>query len=107
MIGVDEDNYIYVLDIDRFRTDKISEYFNHLSQLHAKWEFRKLRAEVTVAQTVIVRDLKDRMREEGLSLSIDEYRPNRREGSKEERIAAALEHRYDNMQVWHFKGELN
>lgn len=106
VIGVDEDNYIYVLDIDRFRTDKISEYFNHLSQLHAKWEFRKLRAEVTVAQTVIVRDLKDRMREEGLSLSIDEYRPNRREGSKEERIAAALEHRYDNMQVWHFKGGL-
>lgn len=104
VIGVDEDNFIYVLDIDRFKTDKISEYFNRVAQLHAKWEFRKLRAEVTVAQSIIVRDLKDRLREEGLRLSIDEYRPLRKEGSKEERIASALEHRYDNGMVWHYKG---
>ena len=39
-----------------------------------------------------------------MSLSIDEHRPTRKEGSKEERIAAALEHRYDNMTMWHFKG---
>ena len=104
VVGIDEDNFIYILDIDRFKTDKISEYFKHIAELHSKWEFRKLRAEVTVAQQVIVRDLKDRLREDGLSLSIDEFRPNRREGSKEERIAAALEHRYDNLQIWHFKG---
>jgi phage terminase large subunit-like protein len=104
VIGVDEENFIYVLDIDRFKTDKISEYFKHISQLHSKWDFKKLRAEVTVAQAVIVRDLKDMLREEGMRLSIEEYRPTRREGSKEERIAAALEHRYDNQSVWHFKG---
>jgi hypothetical protein len=104
VIGVDEEGFIYVLDIDVFKSDKISEYFNHLSQLHSKWEFRKLRAEVSVAQAVIVRDLKDKMREEGLQLSIDEHRPNRKEGTKEERIAAALEHRYDNMSIWHYKG---
>lgn len=104
VIGVDEDGFIYVLDIDVFKTDKISEYFKHVAQLHSKWEFRKLRAEVTVAQAVIVRDLKDAMREEGLQLSIDEHRPVRQEGTKQERIAAALEHRYDNMSVWHFKG---
>lgn len=104
VIGVDEDNFIYVLDIDVFKSDKISEYFKHLAELHSKWEFRKLRAEVTVAQSVIVRDLKDKMREEGLQLSIDEHRPARKEGTKEERIASALEHRYDNMSVWHFKG---
>jgi hypothetical protein len=44
------------------------------------------------------------MREEGLRLSIDEHRPTRSEGSKQERIASALEHRYDNMSVWHYKG---
>lgn len=104
VIGVDEENYIYVLDIDVFKSDKIAEYFAHLSQLHTKWDFKKLRAEVTVAQAVIVRDLKDKLREEGLSLSIDEHRPTRNEGTKAERIAAALEHRYDNMSVWHFKG---
>jgi hypothetical protein len=104
VIGVDADNYIYVLDIACFKTDKISDYFKEIARLHSKWEFKKLRAEVTVAQTVIVRDLKDRLRAEGLSLSIDEYRPNRTEGSKEERIAAALEHRYENREIWHCMG---
>jgi len=104
VIGMDEDGFIYILDIDVFKSDKISEYFKHLTNLHAKWEFKKLRAEVTVAQAVIVRDLKDKMREEGLPISIDEHRPTRNEGTKQERIASALEHRYDNQQIWHFKG---
>lgn len=104
VIGVDADNFIYILDIDCFKTQKISEYFSHIAQLHSKWEFNKLRAEVTVAQAVIVRDLKDKLREEGLRLSVEEFRPTRNEGSKQERIASALEHRYDNQQIWHFKG---
>jgi hypothetical protein len=35
---------------------------------------------------------------------VSEYRPSKVEGSKEERIAAALEHRYENLQMWHFEG---
>ena len=101
VIGINSDNQIFVLDIDQFKTDSISEYFNHVIRLHSKWDFRKLRAEVTAAQVVIVRDLKDKIREQGLSLSIEEYRPSRAEGSKEERIAAALDHRYENLQMWH------
>lgn len=104
VVGIDDEGYIYILDIDRFKSDKIIEYFNHISILHSKWDFKKLRAEVTVAQSIIVRDLKDKLREEGLRLSIDEYRPTRNEGTKEERISAALEHRYDNQTIWHFKG---
>lgn len=104
VIGVDSEGFIYILDIDHFKSDKISEYFSRVANLHSKWEFKKLRAEVTVAQAVIVRDLKDKMREEGLRLSIDEFRPSRHQGNKQERIAAALEHRYDNQSIWHFKG---
>lgn len=104
VIGADSDGFIYVLDIDHFRSDRISEYFSRIAALHSKWEFKKLRAEVTVAQAIIVRDLKDKLREEGLRLSIDEHRPTRNEGTKEERIAAVLEHRYDNLAVWHFQG---
>lgn len=104
VVGMDEEGFIYILDIDVFKSDKISEYFKRVAQLHSKWEFRKLRAEVTVAQAVIVRDLKDQLRQEGLSLSIDEHRPTRHEGNKQERIASALEHRYDNQVIWHFKG---
>lgn len=104
VIGIDSEGYIYILDIDAFKSDRIGEYFNRVAALHGKWEFKKLRAEVTVAQAVIVRDLKDKLREEGLRLSIDEFRPTRNEGTKQERIAAALEHKYENMTIWHYKG---
>lgn len=104
VIGIDSDGFIYVLDIEHFKTDSISGYFSRVAAMHSKWEFKKLRAEVTVAQAIIVRDLKDKLRQEGLRLSIDEFRPTRSEGNKAERIAAALEHRYENMSVWHFKG---
>jgi hypothetical protein len=37
-------------------------------------------------------------------LSVDEVRPSRHEGDKEERINAILEPKYDNMQMWHYRG---
>lgn len=105
VIGIDDSGSIYVLDIDRFKTDKISDYFERLRDLHVKWNFRKLRAEVTVAQQAIVRELKDQyFKPHGLALSVDEYRPSRSEGSKEERIRAILQPRYENMSIWHFQG---
>lgn len=104
VIGVDSDGDIYVLDIDRFKSDKTAEYFRHISALHSKWNFKKLRAEVTVAQKIIVNDIKDMIKRQGMSLSVEEYRPTRQEGAKEERIAAALEHRYDNLTMWHMEG---
>lgn len=104
VVGVDADNNIYILDIDRFRTDRISEYFEHIFHLVGKWSFRKMRAEVTVAQQAIVKQLKELVKQHGLSLSIDEYRPNKHQGNKEERIASTLEPRYDNLQMWHYRG---
>ena len=105
VVGIDSDNNYYVLDLDRFKTDKISVYFEHLLRMHNHWGFRKLRAEISVAQKVIVRELKEQyIKPHGLVISIDEYNPTRHEGSKEERIAAILEPRYDNMQMWHYKG---
>jgi phage terminase large subunit-like protein len=102
VVGIDSENHIYVLDIDRFRTDRVSEYFEHLFQLSNKWGFKKLRAEVTVAQAVIVRQLKDLIRTNGLNISVDEFRPVGR--TKSERIYGVLEPRYDNGMIWHYKG---
>tara|TARA_R110002012_G_scaffold2301_1_gene11016 strand:+ start:205 stop:1821 length:1617 start_codon:yes stop_codon:yes gene_type:complete len=104
VIGIDYEKNVYVLDMDRFKTDRVKEYFDHIARLHSQWGFSKLRAEVTVAQTVIVNGIKDHIRKEGMSLPIDEFRPSAREGSKEERIKATLEHRYDNLEVWHREG---
>jgi len=102
VIGIDNSGNIYILDIDRFRTDRISDYFEHILHLVNKWSFRKIRAEVTVAQKAIVRQLKELIKEHGLALSVDEFRPNN--GTKEERIAAILEPRYDNLSIWHYRG---
>lgn len=104
VIGVDPDNNIYILDINRFKTDRISDYYEAVMDMHTRWGFRKLRAEVTAAQSIIVNDLKDQFRINGSAISIDEKRPNRHEGSKEERIEATLLPRYDNGSVWHYKG---
>jgi hypothetical protein len=104
-VGVDFQGNYYVLEIDRFKTDKIVEYFNHILRAHQRWGFRKLRAEVTVAQKAVVEELKTSyIKAHGLGVSIDEYRPSRYEGDKEERMAAILEPKYDNMQVWHYEG---
>jgi phage terminase large subunit-like protein len=104
VLGVDGLSNYYILEIDRFRTTKISEYFQHILKLYEKWGFRKIRAEVSVAQKVIVDDLKENyIRPNGLSLSVDEYRPSRWIGSKEERIFSILEPKYANRQIWHYQ----
>lgn len=104
VVGTDSDSNHYILDIDRFKTDKPSEYFNRILKLHQKWGFRKLRAEVSVAQKAIVTGLKeDYIRPHGLALVVDEYRPSRWQGSKDERIMAILEPKYANHQIWHYQ----
>lgn len=105
VIGVDSDHNYYVLDIDRFKTDKIAVYFDHIMAAHNFWGFRKLRAEVSVAQEVLVKDLKQNyIRKYNLALSVDEHRPSRNEGSKEERMDATLGPKYSNYQMWHYRG---
>jgi hypothetical protein len=104
VIGVDCEHNVYVLELDRFKTDKIQDYYDRIDKLQQKWGFTKLRAEVTAAQSVIVRDLKERIRQNGGRIKIDAHKPNRNLGNKEERIAAVLEPKYANLQMWHYKG---
>jgi phage terminase large subunit-like protein len=104
VIGIDCDGMVYLLDIDRFKSDRTLQYFEHIKNLHEQWRFKRLRAEVTIAQQVIVNDIKDYLKKDGMSLPVDDYRPNRKEGSKEERIAATLEWRYEEQLIWHYMG---
>lgn len=105
VVGVDAFQNYYVLDIDRFKSDRINEYFQHILTLYQKWDFRKLRAECTAAQSVIVTDLKmNYIRVHGLALSVEEFKPNRNMGTKQERMQAILQNRYQNMQMWHYLG---
>jgi hypothetical protein len=105
IVGVDHQNNFYVLDIDRFKTEKIVDYYQHILKSWEKWGFRKIRAEVTVAQQTIVKELKDSyLKPNGIPLSVDEFRPTRSLGDKAQRVGAVLEPKYDNLQVWHYKG---
>lgn len=105
VVGVDKDNNFYVLEIDRFKTERISDYFSHILALHQKWDFRKLRADATSAQKAIVKDLKESyVRPHGLALAIDDHIHSRHEGNKEERTEAILQPKYQNRQIWHYRG---
>ncbi len=105
VVGIDAHHNYYVLEIDRFRTEKVSDYFAHILHLHQKWDFRKLRAEVTSAQKTIVTTLKETyIKPYGLALSIDDNNPTHKQGAKEERIEAILQPRYNNLQVFHYRG---
>jgi len=105
VLGIDSERNRYVLDIRRFKTTKISEYFDHILELYNKWGFRKLIAETNAAQKAIVDSLKhDYIRQYGLNLSVIEHKPTRHQGSKEERLQAILEPAYQNLSVWHYKG---
>ena len=104
VVGINHEGYIYILDVDRFKSNRIIDYFDSIMEAHVKWGFRKIRAEVTVAQQPIVEELKEHIRRNGLALSVDEYRPNKNEGIKEERIHAVLGPRYENLSIWHYEG---
>lgn len=101
VVGVDSKGRMFVLDIDRFRTNKVSEMYERVLKMYRKWGFRKLRAEVTAAQSIIVSQFKEYMRQQGISFAIDEHRPT---VNKIERIQAALEPRYAQNVIWHYKG---
>ncbi len=104
IVGVDFEGHIYVLDIKRKRTDKTDEYYKMVYEAHMKWGFKRVRCEVTAAQKVIAERIKDDIRKDGLVLSLDMYRPTRNDGTKEERIHAALTPRYENNTIWHYHG---
>jgi hypothetical protein len=105
VVGVDYKQNYYVLDIERFKTQEIPEYFRKILMLHQKWDFRKIRAEVTAAQDVIVKDIKNNyIRVHGLALSVEDYRPSANEGTKRERIKNILQPKYLNRQMWHYEG---
>lgn len=105
VVGIDADRRYYILEIDRFKTAEIKEYYKRILDLYMKWDFKKLIAEVTAAQQAIVNELKSSyFVPNGIMLSIIEEKPTRHDGAKEDRMKATLEPLYQNMAVWHYRG---
>lgn len=103
VIGIDSDRRVFILDLDRFKTNRISDYYDCVIKAHGKWNLRKLRAEITVAQEAIVEELKLRLQQDGYLLPVDCFRPDRTMGTKAERIDAILRPRYENQSIFHYQ----
>lgn len=104
VIGVDADWNIYVLEVCRFKTNRISVMFDQAMRQQTKWHFRKLRVETTAGQEPIVNEFRQYMRQSGIFFALDEHKPSRHEGTKQERINNIVQPRYDAQTVWHYRG---
>jgi phage terminase large subunit-like protein len=106
VIGMDQEENVYVLDLVQFKTDSFNEYFNELMSLHRKWDFRKLLIETNAGGHFVKQELDRLVRQNGETLSIEGKAAPTRQGSKTERKNSTLEWRYADMKVWHYKGGL-
>lgn len=100
-VGVDGNNNYYILGLDRFKTDKVNDYFMHLIDMHNKWNFKKVRLEASGAQQVIIKELKRTLQDDGVRMHIEEFKPFK---DKVERMSAILRPKYEDHRVYHYKG---
>jgi len=101
VVGVDEKQNIFVLDIDRFKSDKISVMHERLTKAYQKWRWIKLRGEATGAQNLVVEQIKEFNRKAGIFYSIEIFKPTTQ---KEVRIMTNLEPRYAAATIFHYPG---
>lgn len=106
VIGIDCDGYIYVLDLDRFRTTDFLTYYERVEALQQKWFFRQLLVETNAAGSLVAQEVEAHVRRNGISLVVDKRSKHSRSGSKLENWAAVLEPRYHSKSVLHIRGGL-
>lgn len=103
VIGLSEDGFIYVLELDQFKTTQYEKMYQCALRLWNKWKFKKLRMETNAGANLVVEYMKNRVREDGGTLVVE---GKRAEGEKTERCAAILLPRYENKTIWHYEGGL-
>lgn len=105
VIGWDKDGYLYVLEVLRFQTDRVEEYYQNLIKLHDYWGFREATVETNAGGKVVLNFIQDEIRKEGRSLVVNGESHNSTSGSKEQRIEMVLEPLYRQNSVYHVKGK--
>lgn len=106
VIGVTSDWDIFVLALDRFKTQDYSVYYDHVAGLYNQWGFRKLHIETNAGGTLVAREIKSQLRRNGATLVVDGKAATGNEGKKEEKHSAVLVPRIKNGQVFFTKGGL-
>ena len=103
VVGIDSLGYIYILDVDQFKTNKYDVIYNKVLATHEKWRFKKMRIETQAGANLVVEYIKDQSRKEGHAIVI-EGKPADNDKKKSERIAQILEPRYETQTIWHYRG---
>jgi len=106
VVGVDSDNFVYVLGLDRFRTSDFLVYYERIAALYRDWFFKDLIVETNAAGSLVAQEVEKFIRRDGISLSVQRRAANHRTHNKDERWAAVLEPRYNSKGVFHSRGGL-
>ena len=106
VIGVDAEGFIFVLEVDRFKTDDWDVYYQRLIDLALYWNFRKCRIETNSGGKFVKREIDNRVRENGQVLEVEGKQSTKSDGAKKERHAAILEPRYKSGTILHYRGGL-
>jgi len=104
--GIDCENNIYVLALDRFKTQDYDVYYEHIVGLHVQWGFRKLRIESNAGGHLVAREMKRLLRVNGANLIVEGKASTVHEGKKEEKHRAVLIPRIKNGSIYFYKGGL-
>ena len=96
-------NTRYVVQIDRYRTDKISETLKRVCEAYTKWQFNGLRIESISGFKLVAQDLADNLNSKGIRIPIDLYIPPNADG-KVARVNGILEPMYQSKSIWHYRG---
>lgn len=100
----DADGYLYILELERFQTDRAEVYYERLMKLHQYWDFREVTVETNAGGKVVANFIQDEARRQGHSLVVKHQPKNQVHGSKEERNDQLFGPLYRNKSVYHTKG---
>jgi len=102
VIGVDEDGYYYVLDLDRFKTSSFVVYFDSISALANKWHFRKIKIETNAGGKLVANEIERMSREAGGILSVI-HKSNTGVGAKSKALRqyAVVNPKYELKSIFH------
>lgn len=104
VVGVDYEGFIYVLELDRFKTQDYTIFYDHMIGLHQEWGFRKLRVESNAGGHLVAQEMKRLLRMNGANLVVEPKPAPVNEGKKWERHNAILIPRVQNGDVLFYKG---
>jgi len=103
VIGVDPDQYIYILQLERFQTGDYQVYYDRIYELHEFWGFREITIETNNGGLLVKKYVEDQIRMSGSNLIVHGKAHVSHEGKKHERIEQVLRPRYKNKTILHPK----